>query len=127
MIVSRFSEPYDTIDGAEPQQRRNIPPVIETGRSDRRWEDDGGPAAGAAPRIVAADADATKPTWSMQSLRDLLSAIRASKALATDAAEQEDAETEKANALQAEADRRAEADRIRRDRYRNYRNLWEHS
>lgn len=117
MIVSRFSEPCDTIDGAERQQRGSIRPVIEIGRSDPRWEDDGGPAASPATRIVAADVDVTKPTWSMQSLRDLLSAIRASKSPASEADAQEDAETEKASALQPEADRRTEANRIRRDRY----------
>ena len=50
-------------------------------------------------------------------LRDLLSAIRASKSPATDADEQVRVETKKANALQAEADRQAEAVRIRRDRF----------
>jgi hypothetical protein len=88
VIVSRFSKPCDTIDGSEQRYGSNsvnVTLATDSGRCDRRWEDDGGSAADAAPQTAAADDAAKKPTWSVQSLRHLLCAIRASQSSAIDA------------------------------------------
>lgn len=126
MIVSKYSKSYDTADGSEQQHGGNeaeVLPVVDNGSSDRRWEDDGGSAEDAAP-ATSAGPDATKPAWSVQSVRHLLDAIRASKLPATAADKQERAQARSARAFQADVDRQTESDRIERDRYRN---SWEHS
>ena len=105
MIVSKYSKSYDTADGSEQLHGSggvSASLVTDEGRPDRRWEDDGGPATDAAPRPAIVDAD--KPTWSVRSLRRLLDAVRQSKRSPTTALPQR-AEENKAQALQAEADR----------------------
>ena len=98
MIVSKFGKSYDTADGSE--QSFEPPRRLGSGEaqgganaSDRRWEDDGGPLEaehgdaadigtpqgpprpgkfpGESPREYL-----VKPTWSVQSLRDLNEAVR---------------------------------------------------
>lgn len=127
MIVSQYAKSYETADGSEQQHGGStvdVPLLMDHGRSDWRWEDDGGSAADPAPPTAATDQYTTKPTWCVESLRHLLDAVRASKLPATAAHEQGRADAKNARDVQAEADRGTESNRIKRDRFRN---PWENS
>ena len=81
MIVSTSGKSYDAADGAE---QRNDPRTTtplrrrEAQQAMEHWADDGGPSNDAVPAPIP-PAPAVKPVWSVQSLRDLLAAIRAAE------------------------------------------------
>jgi hypothetical protein len=129
MIVSKYNKSYDTADGSEQQQQpcvsRNVDPhgPANDGGSAERWDDDGGAAASAQP-VDEASSLSKRPSWSVLSLRDLLTAIRRSNRPESVAAIRDREDGNRKRVRQAKADDAAEAARIDRDRYRN---VWENS
>lgn len=139
MFVSHDRKTYDTADGSEqPYDARTTTPRErrETRTARQQWADDGGapaPAdgcvpAGAAPALTGDPVAeplgpgefATKPAWSTQSLRDLNAAIRwENSEPARHKRDAEQAERERAIAIQAHEDRIEAAFVAWRDRYRN--------
>lgn len=78
MIVSTYRKSYDTADGTE--QLHDARTTTPTERREKRealqqWADDGGPVNEPVPP-PAAPVFPAKPAWSVQSLHDLLAAIR---------------------------------------------------
>ena len=147
MIISKYNKTYDTSDGSEQQyedprqpkagsvgaKRRGLPPShgmqgprpAGASAAKQRWEDDGGPPRTEPP--VSPLEFSAKPSWSVQSLRDLNLAIRLGDwpdnptTLRRHAAE---AERARVASLALKAQRAA--DRAHAERHRD-RNPWEHT
>jgi hypothetical protein len=68
MMISTPNQSYDVADVAEQ------PRGAGAGTATQQWEDDGGPLQ--VPPVICPPEVATKPTWSILSLRDLNLAIR---------------------------------------------------
>ena len=126
MIVSKNGKTYDTSDGSE--QQFHEPPArnLTAGQAAKeRWEDEGGPLND--PAVVFGKLHATKPSWSVLSLRDLNEAIRREHQADHPARLQQEVERAERKRIQkAEVEARKAAAIAHAERNR-YRNAWEHT
>ena len=127
VIVSKYDKSYDTADGSEQQFDDPTAKARGGGRAaSQRWQDDGAPPNERPPVDPAgAGPYASKPAWSVLSLRDLNTAVGREQR-ADDPArlqqEAERAERRQALAAQVAEDKAAAAARAYHDRDRN---AWE--
>jgi hypothetical protein len=130
MIVSKYSKSYDTADGSEQYFKDRHPPI---GNGDvQRVEV---VRAGAAESVAARTSEpppsslefAAKPTWSVQSLRDLNLAVRLGDWPDNpDHARRLAVVAERASVTSAELEARRISARAHAQRYRD-RNPWENT
>ena len=146
MIISKYDKSYDTADGSEQQFDERRKPVVGDGRpieakraeiaasggaatgagaAGERWEDDGGP-----PRVeppVSPLEFSAKPSWSVQSLRELNLAVRLGDWPDNPAhLRQRAAEAERAMVASLALETQRAAERAHAQRHRD-RNPWEHT
>lgn len=135
MIISKYSKSYDTADGTE-QQFKDPPRPAEPDdtriagqdsakTAGQRWDDDGGSLP--APLRLYPIELASKPAWSVLSLRDLNEAIRLEQSPDSPLRLQrqaDEAERRRLRAIEVEEERMATFAHAERNRYRNH---WENT